>query len=172
MQVTRESFWENDFSLPDELHYKPFDARDDKSASTVLLANQKCSSSTLFGPKRPISRLIGSSDANSNDLQSRFVVPNSTSGSTRNKILAASLNFGKPSQGSSLVSHLASARPYIQRQATIVGLSQPMSRSPFSPSQLQLASTNTSGKHTAEAQSLGISKRKTANSSGNASKVH
>ena len=104
MPVTRESFWENDFSLPDELHYKPFDARDDKSASTVLLANQKCSSSTLFGPKRPISRLIGSSDANSNDLQSRFVVPNSTSGSTRNKILAASLNFGKPSQGSSLVS--------------------------------------------------------------------
>ena len=114
MPVTRESFWENDFSLPDELHYKPFEAGDDKSASTVLLANQKqCSSSTLFGPKRPISRLIGSSDANSNDLQPRFALPNSTNGSTRNKILAASLNFGKPGQGSSLVSQLASARPYI-----------------------------------------------------------
>ena len=62
--VTRESFWENDFSssIIDEMHFKPFDPTVDSAPSTVLLPLQSCSSTMLFGPKRPISFQIGSSN--------------------------------------------------------------------------------------------------------------
>ena len=36
--ITQESYWENDFSsMPDEVHYRPFDAAVDSAASTVLI---------------------------------------------------------------------------------------------------------------------------------------
>ena len=111
--VTRESFWENDFSsMPDELHYKPFDAAAESAAgsavNSVLLPSQSCNSAMLFGPKRPISRQIGLSE------EEKIVRPGSNS--TRNNVLAKSLNcdaknFVQTAKGSGQI--------LMKRQATI-----------------------------------------------------
>ena len=54
----------------------------------------------LFGPKRPMTRQIGSNEDNpiiSIDKQQRFLRPGASS--TRNNVLAKSLNFAPSSKG-------------------------------------------------------------------------